>query len=97
MILQISPQSTAVKCLQTTLSDRECEVLRLVAHEYNTLQVADLLCISEYTVISHRQNIMMKLNVKNAAGMVRRGFEIGVLTLAIGDNKSDKSTLQTFY
>ncbi len=77
--------------MPTTLTNRECEILRLVANEYNTLQVADLLCISEYTVVSHRQNIMIKLNVKNAAGMVRRGFEIGVLSLSNEIKEADRS------
>ena len=83
--------------MPTTLTNRECEILRLVANEYNTLQVADLLCISEYTVVSHRQNIMIKLNVKNAAGMVRRGFEIGVLTISMGNIALEKSKFKDLF
>ena len=80
MILQMPRTTTPWSSKQTRLSDREREVLKLVAYEHNTMQVAELLCISESTVITHRKNIMVKLNVKNAAGMVRRGFEIGVLS-----------------
>jgi len=64
------------------LSDREREVLRLVALEHTTEEIAAALYISYHTVISHRKNIMIKLNVKNSAGLVRKGFEEGILCVA---------------
>lgn len=63
------------------LSNREVEVLRLVSHEYTNHEIADLLYISFHTVISHRQNILSKLEVRNTAGMIRRAFELNFLTL----------------
>jgi len=61
------------------LSDRESEVLRLISHEYTTKQIAHTLYLSPHTVDSHKKNLKMKLDVKNTAGMVRRGFEMGIL------------------
>lgn len=61
------------------LSRREEEVLILVAYEYTTQNIALKLHLSPHTVISHRQRLMAKLGASNTAGMVRRGFEIGVL------------------
>ena len=61
------------------ISKREKEVLKLVAYEYSTKEIAEMLFISDYTVISHRQSLMIKMGVKNTAGLVRAGFEMGVL------------------
>lgn len=61
------------------LSRRELEVLNLVAHECTTKEIAKELYISNHTAVSHRKNLMEKLKVKNSAGMVRKGFEMGYL------------------
>ncbi len=61
------------------ITDREQQVLHLVAFEKTTKEIANELFISQQTVISHRKNIMLKLDVKNTAGMVRVGFENGLL------------------
>jgi len=61
------------------ISKRELEVLRLVAFEHNTKQIAQRLFISNHTVLSHRKNLLLKMDVKNTAGLVRRGFELGHL------------------
>ena len=64
-----------------SITNREKEILYLVAHEYSSREIASKLFISSSTVITHRQNLMLKLNVKNTAGLVRRGFEVGMLQL----------------
>jgi DNA-binding CsgD family transcriptional regulator len=61
------------------ISSRELEVLHLIAHEFSTKEIAAKLYISTHTVISHRKNLMMKLDVKNTAGLVRVGFERGII------------------
>lgn len=63
------------------LSEREKEVLYLTAYEFSTKEIAQKLFISYHTAISHRKNIMGKFNVKNTAGMIRKGFENGLLTI----------------
>ena len=47
------------------LSNRENEVLSLVAKGYSNTDIADQLCISVYTVKNHISNLMKKMNVKN--------------------------------
>lgn len=64
-----------------TISKREQEVLKLIAYEFTSKQIAEALFLSRYTVDSHRKNLMEKWNVKNTAGLVRRGFESGLLTV----------------
>ena len=63
------------------ISKREKEVLQLIAHEYTTKEIAQTLFISKHTADTHRKNIMSKLDVRNSAGMVRVGFERGLLTI----------------
>ena len=63
------------------ISSREQEVLHLIAYENTSQEIASKLYISSHTATSHRKNLMEKLNVKNTAGLVRRGFELGFLHL----------------
>ena len=52
------------------LTEREAEVLTLIAGGLINKQVADRLGIGLTTVISHRRNIMEKLGIRTAAGLV---------------------------
>jgi len=64
------------------LTAREKEVLHLLVHEYNTQEIAHLLYISAHTVTSHRKNLILKMDVRNTAGLVRRAFEFGIMNVA---------------
>ena len=66
--------------LLQSISIREREVLHLIAYEYSTKEIAVRLFISPHTVISHRKNLMSKLDVKNAAGLVRRGLQMNLIS-----------------
>ena len=57
------------------LSEREIEVLRLIAHESTNSEIAEKLFISIRTVDTHRRNILEKLQVKNTAGLVKYAIE----------------------
>lgn len=59
----------------TPLSDREIEVLQLIAQEHSNGEIAEKLFISIRTVDTHRRNILEKLQVKNTAGLVRYAIE----------------------
>ena len=52
------------------LTERDAEVLTLIAGGLINKQVADRLGIGLTTVISHRRNIMEKLGIRTAAGLV---------------------------
>jgi DNA-binding NarL/FixJ family response regulator len=54
-----------------SLSDRELEVFGLISEGHGTSEVADLLHLSKKTVSCYQQNIRRKLNLKNAAELVR--------------------------
>jgi DNA-binding CsgD family transcriptional regulator len=51
------------------ISDREKEVLRLVAVGLTNKEIGDKLFISSHTVITHRKNITAKLGIKTIAGL----------------------------
>lgn len=51
------------------LSEREIDVLKLVAQGLMNKEIADKLNISVYTVISHRKNINRKTGIKSVAGL----------------------------
>jgi DNA-binding NarL/FixJ family response regulator len=57
------------------ISRREKEVLKLIAEEFTTQEIADKLFISLKTVESHRSNLLAKLNARNSAGLVRISIE----------------------
>lgn len=61
------------------LSDREREVLQLVAEGKTTKEIATLLGISVNTAESHRSNLMEKLNIHDTAGLVRYALRNGII------------------
>ena len=63
------------------ISAREQEVLRLISYEYTCKEIASILFLSTHTIDSHKKNLKIKLDVKNTAGLVRRGFELGILQI----------------
>ncbi|MDX2362471.1 MAG: response regulator transcription factor [Crocinitomicaceae bacterium] len=61
------------------LTKREYQVLRLIAKELSTEEMASTLNISKRTVEGHRQNIKDKLRVKSTVGLVRFAYENGYM------------------
>jgi DNA-binding NarL/FixJ family response regulator len=61
------------------LSDREREVLQLIAEGYSTKQIADMLCVSISTVKTHRINIMDKLGLDSQAKLIRFALQLGLV------------------
>ena len=61
------------------LSEREIEVVRLVAAGLSNRDIAQHLFISEKTVKTHLSNIMGKLGVSNRTRAVERARHLGVL------------------
>jgi DNA-binding NarL/FixJ family response regulator len=57
-------------CEGLNVTDREMEIITLIAEGYSNKEVADKLFLSTHTVTTHRKNIMNKLGVNNTAGLV---------------------------
>ena len=63
------------------LSSREREVLQLVAEGKTSNQIAEKLHISAKTVETHRQQVMLKLNIKNVAELTKYAIRVGLTML----------------
>jgi DNA-binding NarL/FixJ family response regulator len=61
------------------LSQREREVLKLIAEGYKNKEIAADLCISLKTVEKHRANLMKKLDLHNAAALTAYAIEQGLV------------------
>ncbi len=62
------------------LTNREREVLKLVAEGRTTREIADLLCVSVKTVLGHRAKIMEKLDIHNRTELVKYAIRKGLIT-----------------
>jgi len=62
-----------------TLTDREKQVLKLVAEGRTNKDIAELLGISVKTAMSHREHVMFKLQVHNRTELVRFALRAGVI------------------
>jgi DNA-binding NarL/FixJ family response regulator len=61
------------------LTSREARVLSLLAREKSSRQIAALLGLSPRTVEKHRANMMKKLDIHTAAGLVRYAIRVGLV------------------
>ena len=64
---------------QLVLSRREKEVLQCIAANLTSQQIADKLFVSKRTIDSHRLNLMMKLDVKNVAALIKKAIQLGLV------------------
>jgi len=62
-----------------SLTQREKEILKLVAEGYKNREIANYLCISLKTVEKHRANLMRKLDLHNSAALVALAIEKGLI------------------
>ena len=61
------------------LTDRETEILRLMAGGYSNKEIANSLTVAEGTVKNHVSNILSKLGVRDRTRAVLKAFEIGIV------------------
>lgn len=63
-----------------TLTQREREILKMIAEGYKNKDIADYLCISAKTVEKHRANLMKKLDLHSASSLTAFAMEKGLIT-----------------
>jgi DNA-binding NarL/FixJ family response regulator len=61
------------------LTDRETEILRLMAGGYSNKEIANSLGVAEGTVKNHVSNILSKLGVRDRTRAVLKAFELGIV------------------
>ena len=67
-------------CEPVVLSERESEIIVLIAEGYTNGQIAENLFLSNHTINTHRKNIMAKLGVKNTAGIVMYAVKMNLIS-----------------
>ncbi|MBI4331457.1 MAG: response regulator transcription factor [Chloroflexi bacterium] len=70
------------------LTDREREVLKLVAEGRTNREIAEMLVISIKTVLGHRNNLMEKLGIHNRTDLVKYAIRKGLIDI---DNTPDEA------
>ncbi|MBN2663852.1 MAG: helix-turn-helix transcriptional regulator [Bacteroidales bacterium] len=63
------------------ISEREREIIKLVANGFTNKQIADQLFLSVHTVITHRKNISAKLGIKSISGLTIYAVLNGIIKL----------------
>ncbi|MFH2095015.1 MAG: response regulator transcription factor [Bacteroidota bacterium] len=61
------------------LTEREIEILKMVAAGLSNTEIGEKLFISHRTVDTHRTNLMKKLEVRNIAGLIRFAIKSGLV------------------
>jgi len=64
---------------QIVLTQRELEILKLLAREYTNDKIANELKISFRTVETHRKNMMQKTKAHNLAGLLAYAYSTGII------------------
>ena len=72
-------QSISTGSVSVKLTNREKEVLSLIAQEFSNREIAEKLFISVRTVDAHRRNLLEKTGSKNAAGLTLFALKMGLI------------------
>jgi DNA-binding NarL/FixJ family response regulator len=66
--------------VQEPLTPRQREVLQLIAEGHTTKEIARLLGVSERTAMTHRAQLMERLDIHDIAGLVRYAIRTGLVS-----------------
>ncbi len=64
-----------------SLTDREKQVLKLIAEGYTHKEIADILNISAKTAIAHQTNISEKLDIRSRAALIKFAIQKGIIKI----------------
>ena len=74
------PEMAGEEALYDGLSDREKQVLKLIAEGSTNQQIADTLYLSIKTVMTHRTNLMEKLGIHNRSELIKYAIRKGLVS-----------------
>jgi len=63
------------------LTERESEILKLIAEGVSTSEISELLFVSVKTIGTHKQHILEKLNLKTSTDLVKYAIRKGIISL----------------
>jgi len=79
MIQSFSGKSKPKRGEMPKVTKRELEVMKLIAKELTTQQIADTLYLSTNTVATHRRNLFVKMDVRNSVGLIKKAVDWGMI------------------
>ncbi|MCJ8289494.1 MAG: response regulator transcription factor [Crocinitomicaceae bacterium] len=65
--------------IKEDLTEREKQILIMISQEFTQQEIAEQLFISPNTVVYHKRKLMLLLDVKSVAGLVRKSAEMGLI------------------
>lgn len=77
--LRSQPVRSSEAANQPDLTDRELQILRLLAEGLSTEKISKNLNISTHTVSTHRKQLLRKLEARNGAELIRKAQKLGIL------------------
>ena len=77
----LRPDGTISDRRHPKLTDREIEILKMVAEGKSNQEIAEILCLSAKTVNGHRTNIMEKLDLHNRTELVKYAIRTGLIQI----------------
>ena len=77
-VKELQSEESDQSALLAELSERETEILRLIAQGLSTKEIADQLHISPRTAETHRFNMMKKLDIHKVSGLIRFALKAGI-------------------
>jgi DNA-binding NarL/FixJ family response regulator len=63
----------------TIVTEREIEVIKLIADGFTNIEIGEKLFLSPLTVDRHRKNVILKLNAKNTASLIKIAYHKGYI------------------
>lgn len=82
----ISNASSKTVLDEDFLTEREKEVLELICKQYSSAEIGETLSLSARTVDGHRNNLLLKTNSKNMAGLVIFAIQNKIINLEDSNN-----------
>lgn len=64
---------------KSILTKREKEIVVLIANQFSVDEIAEKLFLSRHTIETHKKNIFQKLQVNNAAGLIKKAVYLGYI------------------
>jgi DNA-binding NarL/FixJ family response regulator len=61
------------------LTQREQEVLQLIGNNHTSQEIADKLFLSKHTIDHYRISLLVKFEVKNASGLIKKAIDLGLI------------------
>jgi DNA-binding NarL/FixJ family response regulator len=78
---QTTAGERAVKDPYNQLTERERDILKLLAEGYSTQEIADMLVITPKTIEGHKTKLMSKLGIHNRIDLVKYALRKGIITI----------------